>query len=356
MRPGAPDTVLVERFRRDFEVVLGRTPRADERIGLAVSGGPDSMAMLALAAAAFPAQVIAATVDHGLRAESADEAAMVAGYCTIAGIAHETLRVEVPPDAGDNIQAWARQERYALLRRWAVEAGAASLATAHHADDQAETFLMRAARGSGLSGLAAVRARQDIDVTLDVAVTETPVGEALALQLHGWPLCLVRPLLNWRHHELLSIAHALAIPFVDDPSNSDDRFDRTRFRRWLAEAPWIDPVQIGRSAGYLAEVDADLLAISHWLSKERALPAGDHAVKFDVAALPRGVRRHLVRIAIEHVLLVNGLGNSSRARTMNVESLLDALEAGKSATRAEVMASARGDVWHFRTAPPRRSH
>lgn len=354
MRPGAPDEAAIERFRRDFEAVLGRGVEADERIGLAVSGGPDSMAMLVLAAAAFPAQVIAATVDHGLRAESADEAVMVAHYCATAGIAHETLRVAIPPDAGDNIQAWARQERYKLLRCWAVEAGAACLATAHHADDQAETFLMRAARGSGLSGLAAVRARQDIDVTVDVVASESPGGRILTL--HGRPLRLVRPLLNWRHHALVAIVEAVAAPFVNDPSNSDDRFDRTRFRRWLAEAPWIDPVQIGRSAGYLAEIDADLLAISHWLWTERALPAGNYAVKFDVASLPRGVRRHLARIAIEHVLLVNGLGNSSRARTMNIESLLDALEAGKSATRAEVMASAKGDVWHFREAPPRRSH
>ena len=331
---GAPDTVSVERFRRDFEAVLGRAPEAGERIALAVSGGPDSMAMLALAADAFPARVIAATVDHGLRAESADEAAMVAGYCAEAGIAHETLRIAIPPQAGDNIQAWARQERYTLLRRWALESGAASLATAHHADDQAETFLMRAARGSGLSGLAAVRRRQDIEASL----------------------VLVRPLLGWRHHELVTIAESAAPHFVDDPSNTDDRFDRTRFRRLLADAPWIDPVQIARSAEYLAEVDADLLAISHWLFEQRALPAGSYAVKVDVAALPRGVRRYLARMAIGHVLLVNGMGNSARAGSMNVESLLDALEAGKSATQAEVMASAKGEIWHFRQAPPRRSH
>ncbi|MEP7004424.1 MAG: ATP-binding protein, partial [Sphingomonas bacterium] len=91
---------------------------AGESIALAVSGGPDSMAMLALAHAAFPEQLVAATVDHRLRPESADEAAMVAGYCAAAGVAHATLSIATPPDAGDNIQSWARQERYALLRRW----------------------------------------------------------------------------------------------------------------------------------------------------------------------------------------------------------------------------------------------
>jgi tRNA(Ile)-lysidine synthase len=348
VRVSAPEPASIERFRRDFETVSGRVP-ASEGIALAVSGGPDSMAMLALAAVAFPGQVVAATVDHGLRPKSADEAVMVARYCADIGVAHATLRIAVPPGAGDNLQSWARRNRYALLRRWAADAGAASLATAHHADDQAETFLMRAARGSGLSGLAAVRARQEVDVT-------TPASrEGAGLLLHRASLLLIRPLLGWRHHELVALAETASIPFVDDPSNADDRFDRTKFRRLLAEAPWLDPLQIGRSAAYLAEVDADLLAISQWLWKERSLPSGDDEVKLGVAGLPRAVRRYLVRMAIEQMLEMNG-GTTDWSRATNIESLLDALEAGKGATQAGVMASAKGDVWHFRKAPPRRSH
>lgn len=330
--PKLPDQNLIVRFRRDVAAVLGRAPAADECIALAVSGGPDSMAMLALAAAAFPGHAIAATVDHGLRPESADEAAMVAAYCAEAGIPHATLRVVAPPDVGDNIQAWARQERYALLRRWAVDAGAATLATAHHADDQAETFLMRAARGAGLSGLAAVRARQD-----------------------GAPT-LIRPLLEWRHHELVAIATAASLPFIDDPSNADVRFDRTRFRRLLADAPWIDPMQIGRSAANLAAVDADLLAISQWLWKERARSSPESEAKIDIAGLPRAIRRYLARMAIEHVLTMGGIGEGGWPHATNIESLLDALESGKGATQGQVMASAKGEIWHFREAPPRRSH
>jgi len=341
VRASAPDAASVERFRSDFEAVLGRPVAAGELIALAVSGGPDSMAMLALAHAAFPGQTVAATVDHGLRPESTDEAKMVAGYCAAAGVAHETLSIATPPDAGDNIQSWARQERYALLRRWAVEAGATSLATAHHADDQAETFLMRAARGSGLSGLSAVRARLDID--MKVAGRQQK-------------LALVRPLLGWRHQELRAVATDAAVPFVDDPSNVDDRFDRTRFRRLLATAPWIDPVQIGRSAAHLAAIDSDMLAVSQWLWGQRALPSRDDEVSVDVAGLPRALRRYLVRIAIEHVLRVNDMDAGRWSRAANVEALLDALEAGKAATQAEVMASAKGQVWHFRPAPPRRSH
>ncbi|MEP7006100.1 MAG: tRNA lysidine(34) synthetase TilS, partial [Sphingomonas bacterium] len=241
----------------------------------------------------------------------------------------------------DNIQSWARQERYALLRRWAVESGAASLATAHHADDQAETFLMRAARGSGLSGLASVRARQVIE--MEIAGRQQK-------------LMLVRPLLGWRHRELRTVAADAAVPFVDDPSNADDRFDRTRFRGLLATAPWVDPVQIGRSAAHLAEIDADMLAVSQWLWTQRALPSEDHEVRFDVADLPRVIRRYLTRIAIDHILHVNDMSVGSWSHAANVEALLDALEAGKAATQAEVLAFAKGQVWHFRPAPPRRSH
>lgn len=348
------DPASIERFRRDFETALGRSPAPVERIALAVSGGPDSMAMLALAARAFPGQIIAATVDHALRLASVDEAAMVAAYCDGTGIAHAIVRIAAPPDAGDNIQAWARQERYRLLRRWAVEAGAATLATAHHADDQAETFLMRAARGAGLSGLAAVRARQDIEVTVERVATASSEDRTLALD--GQQLCLVRPLLNWRHQELVAIAETLAVPFVDDPSNSDERFDRTRFRRWLTDAPWIDPVQIARAAGNIAEVDADLRAVSQWLWKERAVPSGDFEVAFDVTGVPRAVRRYLARMAIEQVGLMVGTGSGGRSPSASVERLLDSLEAGKAVTQADIMASARRDIWHFRPAPPRRSH
>ncbi|GAA0297961.1 hypothetical protein GCM10009087_04730 [Sphingomonas oligophenolica] len=350
---GAPDTGSIERFRRDFEAVLGHVPGAGERIALAVSGGPDSMAMLALAIAAFPGKVVAATVDHGLRAESADEAGMVARYCADGDVRHATLRIASPPEARDNIQSWARQERYALLQRWAIESGAASLATAHHADDQAETFLMRAARGSGLSGLAAVRRRQDIDVTIPSRFEGST--EAAGLWLSPSPLALVRPLLAWRHHELVEVAVAAGVPFVDDPSNTDDRFDRTRFRRLLAEAAWIDPVQIGRSAAYLAEADADLRTISQWLWKERALPSGHFEARLDVAGLPRALRRYLARMAMDHLVLKLGM-TSGWSNAANIESLLDSLEAGKAATQAGIMASAKGDVWHFREAPPRRSH
>jgi tRNA(Ile)-lysidine synthase len=141
---------------------------------VAVSGGPDSLALLLLAHAAMPGLVEAATVDHGLRSESADEAAFVAEICGKLGVPHATLKVTV---GAGNLQAEARAARYAALAGWMAERGLAALATAHHADDQAETLILRLNRGSGVAGLAGVRARGLVP---------------------GTRLPLLRPLLGWR--------------------------------------------------------------------------------------------------------------------------------------------------------------
>src|SRR5580765_3765844 len=119
----------IARFRADLEALTGGAP---ERLGLAVSGGPDSLALLLLANAAYPGRVHAATVDHGLRPEGAAEAAFVAGICGELAIPHATLRAEMRETS--NIQAAARARRYALLGQWVAEIGAAFLATAHHLD------------------------------------------------------------------------------------------------------------------------------------------------------------------------------------------------------------------------------
>lgn len=131
---------------------------AAERTGLAVSGGPDSLALLLLAEAVLGADRFAvATVDHGLRAQSADEAAFVARLCAARGIAHHTLTLSLP--SGPAVQERARDARYRALAGWCHEQGLAALVTAHHADDQAETLVMRMNRGAGLRGLAGIRSR-----------------------------------------------------------------------------------------------------------------------------------------------------------------------------------------------------
>ncbi|HEU4961790.1 MAG TPA: tRNA lysidine(34) synthetase TilS [Sphingomonas sp.] len=328
----SPDSRLIERFASFFDGTFERKPEAGAPLALAVSGGPDSMAMLALAAAAFPGTTIAATVDHGLRASAAEECAMVAAACAGLGVPHATLTGTAP--AGASLQARARELRYRLLADWAAQAGARMLATAHQADDQAETFLMRAARGAGLSGLAGVRAARAIE---------------------GSGVLLVRPLLDWRRAELRAVVRRVGLPFVEDPANDDPRHDRTRFRRLLGEHEWLDPPRLARAAAHLAEADGELRAIADWLWRDRQRPGRTTGVRLDMAGLPRGVRRRLAQRAIGEVRGRAGIERPDWSPEANIEPLLDALERGKAATQAGVLVRPAGELWHFRAAPPRKT-
>ena len=142
-----------------------------------------------LAGAALPGRFAVATVDHGLRAESAEEAGMVARLCRERGVAHRTITLALPGGAG--VQARARAARYAALGDWLRAEGLGALVTAHHADDQAETFVMRLNRGAGVRGLAGMRVR---------AVVPGHPG-----------LPLLRPLLGWRRAELAALVAAAGI-------------------------------------------------------------------------------------------------------------------------------------------------
>lgn len=327
------DPVGVERFAHDlgrlFAEAAGEALSDGAPIALAVSGGADSIAMLLLATAAFPGRVAAATVDHGLRAEAAEEAAMVAEVCARLSVPHATL-APFAPIAGASIQKQAREARYAALTAWAQAAGAAALLTAHHADDQAETLLMRLNRASGVAGLSGIRPWRF-------------EGDMLVL----------RPLLTWRRAELRDIAAAAGVPWVEDPSNDDPRHDRTRFRELLGQRTLLDPVALARSAAYLGEAEAALDALAGTLRAERWSP-GKGLLR--AADLPREMQRRLARNAVTQVRAENGITEPGFSDAANVEPLLDALAAGKAATQAGVLVSPQRDGrWRFTPAPPRRS-
>jgi len=183
------------------------------RLLIAVSGGPDSMALLWLArqwSQASGGSIVAATVDHGLRPEAADEAAMVAAWCQKAGLKHETVRW-AGPYPKTRIQERAREARYRLLTEVARRHDAAALVTAHHADDQAETILFRLLGGSGVAGLRGMQ----------TVATDGLTGD----------LPLLRPLLDWDKQTLEKVCLYNTIPFVRDPSNDDPHYARTRLRR-----------------------------------------------------------------------------------------------------------------------------
>ncbi|GAA0591413.1 tRNA lysidine(34) synthetase TilS [Caenispirillum bisanense] len=182
------------------------------RLAVAVSGGADSLALTLLAdawARSRGGSVLALTVDHGLRPESAAEAAGVAAQLTARGTAHAVLPWQGPKPAAD-IQAAAREARYRLLREACAARGILHLLTAHHRDDQAETLLLRLARGSGLYGLSGMAA-------------ESYLPEVR----------LLRPLLPVPKATLVATCRAAGLGWVDDPGNSGDRHARSRLRSLL---------------------------------------------------------------------------------------------------------------------------
>lgn len=305
------------RFRADLAALAGSAPPA---FGVAVSGGPDSLALLLLAEAAFPGLVEAATVDHVLRPESAAEAGFVRDLCAACGIAHATL---TGPAIEGNVQAGARALRYRLLGDWARERGLAFVLTAHHQDDQAETLLMRLQRGAGLAGLAGIRPRAALE-----------------------GLTVLRPLLGWRRAELAAIVAAAGLTPVQDPSNGDDRYDRARLRKRLAETAWLDAPALARSAAALSEAEEALDWTVEQAIAERteAAPAG---LTFDPTNLPAELRRRAL------LRLLALLAPADPPRGEAVQRLLATLEAGRTATLAGVKC-AGGAVWRLSAAPPRR--
>ena len=239
-----PSPALLERFNRDLDALIA--PQA--RIGIAVSGGSDSLALLLLAAAARPGFVEAATVDHALRAGSGEEAQMVARVSDALGVPHATLTAEWRERPLTAIQERARDERYRLLSLWASDRQLAAVLTAHHCDDQAETFVMRLARGSGVRGLSSMRPHSAL-----------PGSNAL----------LLRPLLDWPRSQLEEICRAAGLDPVQDPSNFDQQFERVRVRRALKANAWLSPSSIALSASNLRKADTALewAATKEW--KER---------------------------------------------------------------------------------------
>lgn len=211
---------------------------APTRLGVAVSGGGDSVALLVSAAGLPGAMVEAVTVDHGLRAGSRAEAEQVAALCARLGVPHQRLDWRRDEVRG-NLQQEARRARQALIGRWARERGLQAVLLGHTLDDQAETVLMRLARGSGVDGLS---------------------GMAEAVEQGG--VLWLRPLLGLRRAALRDYLSAQDLGWCDDPTNDDARFQRVRARQALAAlAPLgIDAEGLAATAGRLQRARAALEA------------------------------------------------------------------------------------------------
>lgn len=287
-----------------------------------MSGGPDSLALLLLARAAFPGRIAAATVDHGLRVEAADEAAMVAAVCSDLHVPHAVLAVTVDPG---NVQAGARAARYAALAEWMDRENLSALLTAHHADDQAETLLLRLNRGSGVAGLAGVRPRGQ------VPGTDRPV---------------LRPLLGWRRAELAAVVAASGLTAVQDPSNTDARFDRARLRKALGHAGWLEVPALAASAAHLADADAalDWVARREWNEAVERAPLG-------LVYRPQAPKAVALRVLTRIVAELDG----AEPRGGAIARLFDSLVARQPASIGSLVARPMPDGWHFTKAPQRRN-
>ena len=258
----------------------------------AVSGGPDSMAMMHLLARWAPEDrppLFVATVDHGLRPEAAEEAAFVAREAKALALSHRILVwTGEKPETG--LQEAAREARYRLLVQHAQEIGASHLVTAHTLDDQAETILMRLAKGSGLKGLAGMRRERDLGGIVHA-----------------------RPLLDRSKGELLALCETSGWRFVTDPSNADERYARVRWRRLmpLLAEEGLTADRLALLAERMAQAD-EALEITARQALESAGPeAGEGSFSFRAACLVRepfeiGLRilaQALARIGLETVRL-----------------------------------------------------
>lgn len=309
------EPAILDRFR----TALRRLDFAeDDRLLCAVSGGPDSLALLLLAQQVLPDRLVAATVDHQLRPESADEAQFVAKICRNLGVPHIIL---TPDEAiSGNIQSSARAARYALLESAADAHNCTQIATAHHADDQLETLLMRLARGSGVDGLSGIRARN---------------GRA------------IRPLLEFTKTELIEICTSAGMQSVNDPSNANTDFDRVTMRNWLASTQHpFHSERATRSASALAEASDALAWMTEQLSAQRIAREKDTVV-CDAKGVPRELKRRLLL----HSLAM--LDPDLAPRGDAIDRLLIDLNNMRTATIGDIKCVG-GQVWRFSQAPPRR--
>ncbi len=336
--------------------------RSAPAIVLAVSGGPDSIALMWLAARwrralARGPRMIAVTVDHGLREEAAAEARQVKRLAHSLDLPHRTLRwTGAKPKSG--LPAAARDARYRLLVQAARKDGATHILTAHTRDDQAETLLMRMLRGSGIAGLAAMARESERD------------GVRLA-----------RPLLNVSKAQLVATLNKAGIAFADDPTNRDAKFTRSRLRAVMPvlAAEGGDSRNLARLASRLARANAAVEVLVDGAERYLALrdrqtqqPGFDtktldaknlDAKTFDAkafAVMSEEIRLRLLLRAI------NRFGHEGPAELGKVEVLVAALDrtvaenvAGRrprlKQTLAGALVSLTGDRIRIEPAPPRRS-
>ena len=267
---------------------------------LAVSGGPDSTALLIMAAlwAAAPGRprVEVATIDHGLRPEAAREALAVGEHARRRGLKHHVIQWRGPKPSS-RVQERAREARYRLLAERARHIGADHIVTAHHADDQSETVLFRLLRGSGLSGLK---------------------GMERLVERGG--VRLARPLLGLAKADLVAFCKAHGESFVEDPSNVDPRFARTRLRRLTARLgeEGFGAAEIARLARRAARMEEAVVRATRVAEERLKWRAGDG--RYDAKALFEEPQEIALRLLAGAIASIAGV-KPRRIRLEQIETI-----------------------------------
>jgi tRNA(Ile)-lysidine synthase len=316
---------------------------------LAISGGPDSIALMWLVvrwrrALARGPRLIAVTIDHGLRAGAAREARDVKRLARRLDLPHRTMRwTGAKPKTG--VPAAARAVRYRLLAQAARASGATHIVTAHTRDDQAETLLMRLLRGSGIAGLAAMARRTERDGVI-----------------------LARPLLDVSKARLIATLKQAKLDFAEDPTNRDLNLTRPRLRALMPAlaAEGGDPANLVRLAARLARANAAVETLTdgaeRYLALRDRLAQERDAGEFDARAfstMPEEVRLRLL------LRQINRVGTEGPAELGKVEALLSALDRAITIkvdasrvrlkqTLAGALVTLKGDRIRIDHAPPRR--
>lgn len=264
------------------EKFIKKQPRS---IAVAVSGGPDSMALLHLAQAALPrTKFHALTLDHGLRKESACEAERIGAWIADwPRVTHHILKWKGDkPESG--IMEAARDARYDILCRWCARNGISQLWVAHHAGDQAETFLFRLAHGSGVDGLG---------------------GMAAISPYRDSGIELIRPLLDRTKDEIVAYCTRAKIPFVTDPTNSNMKYARARLRHALPllEAEGLSEKRLARTAARLRHAREALDYYADRIVKRHATiaPAKATIAIKALGAAPVDMRVRVIRRVIDQM-------------------------------------------------------
>ncbi len=285
------DTGLTEPLtKKNVETLLMRCDVAGERIAVGVSGGADSMALTLLLSEwcqAHDKQLIALTVDHSLREESAKEAQIVAGWLRARDVEHHIIAFKKPILVDASLPARARDARYDTLWKWCAENNVKTLAVGHHADDQMETFMMRLISGSGIKGLLAM---DPVSVKSDGRV-------------------LLRPFLTVKKATLIATLEKRNQAWIEDPTNQKEEFTRNRLRKKIIPLlieEGLTPERMGAVIGKLSSTYEVLeTSVNAWLSSYVKLyDAGYTAIPLEVwrdEYMPREIHKQALSTLLQTV-------------------------------------------------------